>query len=205
MPVIPETAMAILATARLGAVHSVVFGGFAPSELCTRIQHCQPKVIIAADCGIEPNKIVPYLDNLSQAWAISKYQPQKCIVYQRRNVLISHLDPEQFLSWDYAVRNAEPHDCVPVEANEPLYILYTSGTTGDPKGVQRPIGGHLATLTWTMDAIYGVKEDDVWWSTSDFGWVVGHSYMCYGPLLAGVTSVIYEGKPTIPDPSQYFR
>ncbi|CAH0554807.1 unnamed protein product [Brassicogethes aeneus] len=206
MPLIPETVMAMLATVRLGAIHSVVFGGFAAGELCLRLQHAKPKIILTANCGIEPNKIVDYLEILDRALAVSDHKPSKCIVFQREEIQEAFLDPERDVDWNEALINAEPHPCVPVDANDPLYILYTSGTTGDPKGIERSTGGHLVALAWSMDAVYAMKENDVWWATSDFGWVVGHSYMCYAPLICGVTSIIYEGKPTTtPDPGQYFR
>ncbi|XP_055541300.1 acyl-CoA synthetase short-chain family member 3, mitochondrial [Wyeomyia smithii] len=204
MPLIPETIMAMLATVRLGAIHSVVFGGFAASELCMRIEHAEPKVVIASNCGIEPNKIIYYLDILHEALQMSKWKPQANIIFQRTNILVSELDPQTDVAWESVLD--EPTECVPVEANDPLYILYTSGTTDKPKGIQRPTGGHLVTLMYTMDTIYGVQPNDVWWNASDMGWVVGHSYICYGPLLFGATSVMYEGKPDrTPNPGQYFR
>ncbi|EEB15004.1 luciferase, putative, partial [Pediculus humanus corporis] len=206
MPLIPETIMAMLATVRLGAVHSVVFGGFAARELCVRIEHSEPKVIIAASCGVEPHKIVRYKEILNEALLHSKVKPRCCIIYQRRNVEECYLEPEIDLLWDDALEMTEPHPCVPVEANDPLYILYTSGTTDQPKGILRPTGGHIATLAWTMSTIYGMGPNDVWLSASDLGWVVGHSYICYGPLVYGITSVMYEGKPDrTPDPGAYFR
>ncbi|XP_022915542.1 acyl-CoA synthetase short-chain family member 3, mitochondrial [Onthophagus taurus] len=205
MPLIPEAIMAMLATARLGAIHSVVFGGFAARELCARIVHAEPKVIIAASCGVEPNKIIRYKDILNEAIECSSYKPEKCVIFQRK-IETAPLDLDMDILWDDVLTLAGPHECVSIEANEPLYILYTSGTTDDPKGVQRPIGGHIATLTWTMSVIYGMGPNDVWWVASDLGWVVGHSYICYGPLLYGITSVMYEGKPDrTPDPGQYFR
>lgn len=206
MPLIPETIMAMLATVRLGAIHSVVFGGFASRELCARIDHAEPKVIIAASCGVEPNKIVRYKDILNEAILMSNAKPQCCIIFQRKNVEECPLEPGMDILWDDALEMTEPHPCVPVEANDPLYILYTSGTTDQPKGIIRPTGGHIATLAWTMPTIYGIGQNDVWLSASDMGWVVGHSYICYGPLVYGCTSVMYEGKPDrTPDPGAYFR
>lgn len=206
MPLIPETIMAMLATVRLGAIHSVVFGGFAARELCARIEHAEPKVIIAASCGVEPNKIVRYKDILNEAILMSQAKPEHCVIFQRRNVEECQLEPGMDVLWDDALEMTEPHPCIPVEANDPLYILYTSGTTDQPKGIIRPTGGHIATLAWTMPTIYGMGPDDVWLSASDMGWVVGHSYICYGPLVYGITSVMYEGKPDrTPDPGAYFR
>lgn len=206
MPLIPEAIMSMLATVRLGAVHSVVFGGFAARELRTRIEHAEPKVIIAANCGVEPNKVVKYKDILNEAVASSSVKPRFCIIYQRPNLEKADLIPNFDICWNDAISSSHPHPCVAVEANHPLYILYTSGTTDNPKGILRTTGGHIATLCWTMSTVYGMSPDDVWWTASDMGWVVGHSYICYGPLSAGLTSVMYEGKPDrTPDPGQYFR
>ncbi|XP_076634515.1 acyl-CoA synthetase short-chain family member 3, mitochondrial [Colletes latitarsis] len=205
MPLIPETIIAILATTRLGAIHSIVFGGFAANELATRINHAKPKVIIAASCGLEPSKIIRYTAMLNSALNIISVKKPQCIIFQRRNIWQSPLLEGQF-DWDDAMKRSKPHPCQPVDANDPLYILYTSGTTGQPKGIVRTIGGHLVTLCWSMKAVYGMEKDCVWWVASDMGWVVGHSYICYGPLLYGATSVLYEGKPDrTPDAAQYFR
>lgn len=205
MPLIPETIVAILATARLGAVHSIVFGGFAANELAVRINHARPKVIIAASCGLEPTKVIRYTDMLNKALEIIDVKKPQCIVFQRRNIWQSILIDGQ-IDWDVAIRRSKPHPCQPVEANDPLYILYTSGTTGQPKGILRSVGGHLVAVCWSMKTVYGMNKDSVWWVASDLGWVVGHSYICYGPLLYGATSVMYEGKPDrTPDAAQYFR
>ncbi|XP_076167653.1 acyl-CoA synthetase short-chain family member 3, mitochondrial [Ptiloglossa arizonensis] len=205
MPLIPETIIAILATTRLGAIHSIVFGGFASKELATRIDHAKPKVIIAASCGLEPSKIIQYTVMLNGALNMISVKKPQCIVFQRRNIWQSPLLENQH-DWDDVMKRARPHPCQPVEANEPLYIIYTSGTTGQPKGILRTIGGHLVAACWTMKTVYGMDKDSVWWVASDMGWVVGHSYICYGPLVYGATSVMYEGKPDrTPDAAQYFR
>ncbi len=205
LPMIPEAAIAMLACARIGAVHSVVFGGFAAPELATRINDAQPKMILSASCGIEPNRVIPYKPLLDEAIRISAHKPDACLIKQRPQVE-APLTAGRDHDWDTAVAQAEPAGCVPVEATDPLYILYTSGTTGQPKGVVRDNGGHAVALHWTMGNIYGVGAGDVYWAASDVGWVVGHSYIVYGPLLAGCTTVIYEGKPVgTPDAGAFWR
>ncbi|KAH8386009.1 hypothetical protein KR200_012229, partial [Drosophila serrata] len=212
MPLIPETIIAMLAIVRLGAIHSVVFGGFAARELCSRIEHVEPKLVIASNVGVEPGKVVPYLDILHSAIHMSRWKPpQRNIIFRRDNVIpdMSRLVPEADVLWADVLKMSEgeePVACVPIEANDPLYILYTSGTTDKPKGVLRTIGGHLVALMYTLRTIYGISPGDTWWAASDMGWVVGHSYICYGPLCLGATSIMYEGKPDrTPDPGQYFR
>jgi len=205
MPMIPEAVVAMLAVARLGAIHSVVFGGFAPHELATRIDDALPKVIVTASCGIESRRAVPYKPLLDAAIAMARHKPSHCVVYQRAMVaadLISGRD----VDWNDAVAGAKPHECVPVAATDPLYILYTSGTTGQPKGIVRDNGGHLVALDWTMKNIYGVQPGETFWAASDIGWVVGHSYIVYGPLVHGCTTVLFEGKPVgTPDAGVYWR
>jgi len=205
MPMIPEAAIAMLASARLGAIHSVVFGGFAAAELATRVNDAQPKVIVSASCGIEPNRVVEYKPLLDEAIELSAHKPAKCVIYARPQAKASMIEGRD-LDWEQAVAATTPADCVPVEATDPLYILYTSGTTGQPKGVVRDNGGHAVAMHWTMKNIYNVEAGDVYWAASDVGWVVGHSYIVYAPLLAGCTTVMYEGKPVgTPDPGAFWR
>jgi len=205
MPMVPEAVMAMLACARIGAVHSVVFGGFAAPELAKRIIDAKPKVIVSASCGLEPGRTIAYKPLLDEAIRLSPVKPEHCIILQRPQ-LTAPLDPPRDLDWDDVMRTASPVVCVPVEANDPLYILYTSGTTGMPKGVVRDNGGHLVALKWSMQSIYGVRPGEVYWAASDIGWVVGHSYIVYAPLFHGCTTVLYEGKPVgTPDPGAFWR
>jgi propionyl-CoA synthetase len=205
MPMIPEAVVAVLACARIGAVHSVVFGGFAPNELATRIDDATPKAIVSASCGIEPSRLVEYKPLLDQALELSKHQPQHCIILQRPQIEAGLAAPRD-VDWNDALASATPQDCVPVAATDPLYLLYTSGTTGQPKGIVRDNGGHAVALHWTMKNIYGVEPGEVYWAASDIGWVVGHSYIIYGPLLHGNTTILYEGKPVgTPDAGAFWR
>ncbi len=205
MPMIPESMVAMLACARIGAIHSVVFGGFAPAELAKRIDDALPKVIISASCGIEGSKVIPYKPLLDRALEISAHQPRSCIVFSRPQVRAELVKGRDF-DWMDLYEKASEAGCVPVAATDPLYILYTSGTTGRPKGVVRDNGGHAVALKWSMRYFYDVKPGEVFWAASDIGWVVGHSYIVYGPLLAGCTTVMYEGKPVgTPDPGAFWR
>jgi propionyl-CoA synthetase len=205
MPMIPEAIVAMLACARIGAVHSVVFGGFAAPELAARIDDAAPRVIVSASCGIEISRVLEYMPILERAIALSSRKPRSCVILQRPQAPAA-LAAGRDLDWDQALADAEPAGCVPVAATDPLYILYTSGTTGKPKGVVRDNGGHAVALRWSMQHIYDTGPGEVFWAASDIGWVVGHSYIVYGPLLAGCTSVLYEGKPVgTPDAGAFWR
>ena len=205
MSMIPEAVVAMLACARLGAVHSVVFGGFAPNELAIRIDDAKPKLIISASCGIEGEKVIPYKPLLDKAIKIADHSPEKCLIFQRPQAK-SSLVPGRDFDWEKEIKDAHSADCVTVSATDPLYILYTSGTTGKPKGVMRDNGGHAVALKWSMKYLYDIKPGEVYWAASDVGWVVGHSYIVYAPLLMGCTTVLYEGKPVgTPDPGAFWR
>ncbi len=205
MPMVPEALVAMLAVSRIGAIHSVVFGGFAANELAVRIDDAAPKAIIAGSCGIEPGRVVAYKPLLDKAIDLAEHKPDFCIIFQRDQQRADLVDGRDF-DWDQAQSGAAAADCVPVEGNHPVYILHTSGTTGRPKGVVRHTGGNLVALNWTMKNIYNVDPGDVFWAASDVGWVVGHSYICYGPLIHGNTTVIFEGKPVgTPDAGTFWR
>jgi propionyl-CoA synthetase len=205
MPMVPEAVIAMLACARIGAIHSVVFGGFAANELAKRIADAKPKAIVSASCGLEPGKVIPYKPMLDEAIELSPFKPETCVIFQRPQVT-AELKPGRDRDWNEVMRDATPAVCVPVEATDPLYILYTSGTTGHPKGVMRDNGGHLVALKWSMKNVYGVEPGEVFWAASDLGWAVGHSYIVYGPLFHGCTTILYEGKPVgTPDPGAFWR
>jgi propionyl-CoA synthetase len=205
MPMIPEAAVAMLACARLGAVHSVVFGGFAPRELATRIDDAKPNVILSASCGLEPGRVIPYLPLIEGAIQLASHKPKAVVVVQRE-MERAELKPGRDHDWGELTAAAQPADIVPVKATDPLYVLYTSGTTGKPKGVVRDNGGHLVALKWSMPNIFGVAPGETYWAASDVGWVVGHSYIVYAPLFHGATAILYEGKPVgTPDAGAYWR
>ena len=207
MPMVPEAVVAMLASARLGAVHSVVFGGFAAAELAARIDDAQPDVVVAASCGVEPSRVVEYKPLLDKAISLADHAPNACVVLQRPQCR-AEMDPDRDIDFEVLMRAGadDPAECVPVAATDPLYVLYTSGTTGKPKGIVRDNGGHAVALAWSMPNIYDVHPGQVWWTASDVGWVVGHSYIVYAPLLIGATSVLYEGKPVgTPDAGAFWR
>lgn len=205
MPMVPETVAAMLACARIGAIHSVVFGGFAPKELAMRIDDAKPKVVLAASCGIEVDRVIAYQPLLNEAIDLAEHKPDHVVMLQRQQCEATLSMPRD-IDWHTWERQASPVDCVPVSATDPLYVLYTSGTTGKPKGIVRDNGGHAVALNYSMKAVYGVGVGDVYWAASDVGWVVGHSYIVYGPLFAGCTTVLYEGKPVkTPDAGAFWR
>jgi len=205
MPAVPEAVIAMLACARIGAIHSVVFGGFAPRELAIRLDDCTPKLIVSASCGMEPTRTIPYKPLLDEAIALAAHKPQRVIMLQRPQVTAT-LVPGRDHDWDELMAKAKPADCVPVASTDPLYILYTSGSTGKPKGVVRDSAGHMVGLKWSMHGVYGVQPGEVFWAASDVGWVVGHSYIVYAPLLHGCTTILFEGKPVgTPDAGVFWR
>uniref|UniRef100_A0A671L6U2 Acyl-CoA synthetase short-chain family member 3, mitochondrial n=1 Tax=Sinocyclocheilus anshuiensis TaxID=1608454 RepID=A0A671L6U2_9TELE len=206
MPMVPQAMFTMLACARIGATHSLIFGGFASKELSVRIDHAKPKLLVTASFGIEPGRRVEYIPLVEKALELSSHKPHKVLIYNRPSMEKVSMHPDLSLDWEEEMATARPHDCVSVPAHHPLYVLYTSGTTGTPKGVVRDSGGYAVMLNWTMSNVYGLAPGEVWWAASDLGWVVGHSYICYGPLLHGNTTVLYEGKPVgTPDPRAFFR
>jgi propionyl-CoA synthetase len=205
MPMIPQAVMAMLACARIGAIHSVVFGGFAPKELATRIDDAKPKLLLMASCGLEPGRVVEYKPLVDAACEIAEHAPERCVVFQRDEAR-AELSRDRDADWQTLLASAEPTGCVDLAATDPLYILYTSGTTGVPKGVVRDNGGHAVALHWSLENVYGMQPGDVFWAASDIGWVVGHSYIVYAPLLLGCTTLLYEGKPVgTPDAGAFWR
>ena len=205
MPMVPEAIVAMLACARIGAIHSVVFGGFAAHELANRISDARPKLIVSASCGIEADRLIPYKPLIDKGIELASVKPERCIILQRPQEKASMI-PGRDLDWSEVMASAKAAECIPVAATDPLYILYTSGTTGMPKGIVRDNGGHLVALKWSMKHIYGVEPGEVYWAASDVGWVVGHSYIVYAPLFNGNTTVLYEGKPVgTPDPGAFWR
>ena len=205
MPMIPEAVITMLACARLGAIHSVVFGGFAAHELAARIDDARPTVVVSASCGIEPSRTVRYKPMLDAALESAQHSPRRCVIVQRDQARCE-LTPDRDLDWRELMATAEPVDAVPVAATDPLYVLYNSCSTGKPKGIVRDNGGHAVALLWSMRHIYDIGPGDVFWAASDVGWVVGHSYIVYAPLLTGATTVLYEGKPVgTPDAGAFWR
>ncbi|KAG9280488.1 acyl-CoA synthetase short-chain family member 3, mitochondrial-like [Astyanax mexicanus] len=206
MPMVPQAMFTMLACARIGAPHSLIFGGFASKELSVRIDHAKPKLLVTASFGVEPGRRVEYIPLVEKALELSSHKPHKVLIYNRPGMERVAMSSGLGLDWDEEMATARPQDCVGVPSDHPLYVLYTSGTTGTPKGVVRDTGGYAVILNWTMNSVYGLNPGEVWWAASDLGWVVGHSYICYAPLLHGNTTVLYEGKPVgTPDPGAFFR